>query len=146
MYLSTSFLGSMYTEYIFSESHAPNYIFLRSYVPKYIIPRAMHVFIISPVSHTSMPFTWDVIIQISVMYFQIYFMPIMNSQLSIDQYIDSQIKYDSTISSPTGFKLFATMRPSSYCLAFASGSNYPLRTHAAQNLDIHIPHVIWTLS
>ena len=80
--------------------------------------------------------------QISVIDFQIYFMHTMNSQLSIDQYIDSQIKSESTIPSPTEFKLFATMRPSSYCLAFVSGSNYPLLTLAVQNLEIHIPHVI----
>ena len=30
----------------------------------------------------------------------------MNSQLSIDQYIDIQIKYESTILSPTEFKIF----------------------------------------
>ena len=59
MYLSTSFRGAMYTQYIFFENHALKYIFLRSYVPKYILPRAMHVFIISPASHTSMQFTWD---------------------------------------------------------------------------------------
>ena len=50
----------------FREAMYPKYILSRSYVPQ------VHIFIISPVLHTSMQFTWDVIIKISIVDFKTY--------------------------------------------------------------------------
>ena len=62
------------------------YILARSYVLQ------GRTLIISPVLHTRMQFTWDVIMKISVIYFQIYFMHTWFSKYQTINNIDTQIK------------------------------------------------------